>query len=71
MAKEVKAPKTESKEATSKEATYKVTLPLNVQQRRLRSGIEVPPGPDGYTGPLTAEQLKAVQDDPQLSVNKL
>jgi hypothetical protein len=49
--------------------TYQVTLPKNfVGPQHSRAGVSVLPGPDGYVGPLTDDQLKAIKADSLFAV---
>jgi hypothetical protein len=49
--------------------TYQVTLPKNfVGPQHSRAGVSVLPGPDGYVGELTDDQLKAIKADELFTV---
>lgn len=54
------------------EKQYKVTLPKTfAASRRMRGGVGIPAGREGYVGSLTEEQLEAIEADPQLTVEEL
>lgn len=64
-----------TEEAPKEEPTkggYHVRLPKGwPHPQRQRAGIVVLAGEDGYTGPLTKEQLAEIKSDPALTVTKV
>lgn len=61
--------KAKSKVEMVERQMYRVTLPPNFSgPHRQRAGVFVAPGPDGYVGTLTDEQVEAVKADPVLTL---